>query len=101
MQVFVSELAEYKLKKLTEYLLENWSYKVKQDFLTKLTAKIDQISLRPESCPKSAEYEDIYKCVITEQTTFYYRVNFKKEEIEIITMFDTRQDPQNLKKQLD
>jgi plasmid stabilization system protein ParE len=101
MEVFISELAEYKLKNLTEYLLEQWSFKVKKDFLAKLTKKIQQIQSQPESCPKSNEFGGIYKCVVTKQTTFFYRVNFEREEIEIITLFDTRQDPERLKQQLD
>lgn len=100
MEVYLSELAESKLKKLTQHLLENWSHKVKMDFLTKLTDKINQISIQPESCPKSNEFGGIYKCVITKQTTFFYRINFQAEEIEIITLFDTRQDPEKIKKQL-
>ncbi|MCM4166039.1 MULTISPECIES: type II toxin-antitoxin system RelE/ParE family toxin [unclassified Arenibacter] len=100
MEVFLSELAESKLKKITRHLLENWSYKVKMDFLAKLTNKIKQISIQPESCTKSNEFGGIYKCVVTKQTTFFYRINFKTEEIEIITLFDTRQDPQKIKKQL-
>lgn len=100
MEVFLSELAESKLKKLTRRLLENWSYKVKMDFLTKLANKIEQISIHPESCPKSNEFGGIYKCVVTKQTTFFYRINFKTEEIEIITLFDTRQDSKKIKKQL-
>ena len=101
MEVFISELAEYKLEKLTEYLLEQWSFKVKKDFLAKLTKKIQQIQSQPESFPKSNEFGGIYKCIVTKQTTFYYRVNFELEEIEIITLFDTRQDPERLKQQLD
>lgn len=101
MEIFVSDIAEYKLKKLTEYLLEEWGYKVKKDFLIKLNEKIEQISEYPESCPKSIVFGGIYKCVVTKQTTFFYRVNYTKMEIEIITLFDTRQDPDELKKQLD
>lgn len=101
MKVFISELAEYKLKKLTDYLLEEWSYKVKKDFLAKLTAKIEQILLNPESCQKSMGFGGIYKCVVTKQTTSFYRVNFAKEEIEIITLFDTRQDSDKLKEHLE
>lgn len=100
MEVFLSELAEYKLKKLTEYLLEEWSYKIKKEFLVKLTNKIDQISAQPESCPKSMEFGGIYKCVVTKQTTFFYRINHALEEIEIITLFDTRQDPNHLNKDI-
>ena len=49
MEVYLSELAERKLKKLTTYLLEDWSHKVKTDFLVKLDEKIEQISAHPES----------------------------------------------------
>ncbi len=100
MEVFLSELAKIKLKELTHHLLEDWSYKVKMNFLAKLDAKINQITTHPESCPKSIEFGGIYKCAVTRQTTFYYRINFKQKEIEIITLFDTRQDPSKLKKQL-
>lgn len=101
MEVFFSDLAELKLKSLTNYLLEEWSYEVKTEFLAKLTAKIDHISIYPESCPKTSNYGGIYKCVVTKQTTFFYRVNFVDEEIEIITLFDTRQDPNKIDKHLD
>lgn len=95
------ELAEQKLKKLNDYLLEKWSYEVKKDFLAKLTAKIEHIALFPESCQKSTSFGGIFKCVMTKQTTFFYRVNFAMEEIEIIMLFDTRQNPNILNQQLD
>ncbi|MFD0796377.1 type II toxin-antitoxin system RelE/ParE family toxin [Maribacter chungangensis] len=97
---FLSESAAYKLKKLTEYLLDEWGYKVKKDFLTKFTSKIEHISVHPVSCQKSIQFGGIYKCVVTKQTTFFYRVNFAQKEIEIITLFDTRQDPDKLLQQL-
>ena len=100
MKVYFSELAEKKLIDLCAYLLENWSLKVKNEFLTKLNDKIDQIISHPNSCPNSEEIKGLYKCVVTKQTTFYYRVNLKNEEIEIISFFDTRANPDNLKKQL-
>ncbi len=100
MEVFLSELAETKLKDLAEYLLSKWGHKVKNDFLSKFTSKIEQIISHPESCPKSKELGGIYKCVVTKQNTFYYRINTHNNEIEIITFFDTRQNPEKLKKQL-
>ena len=100
MRVFLSELAENKLLKLTDFLIENWSLKVKNDFIKKLTSKIEQISDQPESCPQSSEFNGLFKCVVTKQTTFYYRVNFEKKEIEIITVFDSRQNPNKLQKDI-
>jgi plasmid stabilization system protein ParE len=65
MKVFLSELAESKLLKLTDFLLENWSLKVKSDFIKKLTAKINQISKQPDSCPQSTENKGLFKCLVT------------------------------------
>lgn len=100
MKVYLSEIAERKLLDLTDYLLRKWNLKVKNDFVDLLTSKINQISNQPESCPVSKEFAGLYKCVVTKQTTFYYRIDLKLEEIEIITMFDTRQNPDKLKKDL-
>lgn len=100
MKVFLSELAESKLLKLSEYLIENWSLRTRDKFISKLTEKIKQISIHPDSCPKSSEFDNLYKCVVTKQTTFYYRINSDKREIEIITIFDTRQNPDKLKKDI-
>ena len=44
MKVFLSELAESKLLKLSEYLLENWNLKTRDEFISKLTEKIKQIA---------------------------------------------------------
>jgi len=100
MRVFLSELAESKLLKLSDFLLENWNIKVRNDFIKKLTIKINQISEQPQSCPQSKEFKGLFKCVVTKQTTFYYRINLEKQEIEIITVFDTRQNPNRLEKDL-
>ncbi len=100
MKVFLSELTERKLLKLSEYLIENWNIKTRDKFISKLSEKINQISIQPNSCPKSSEFENLYKCVVTKQTTFFYRINLDKDEIEIITIFDTRQNPDKLKKDI-
>jgi len=101
MKVFLSELAESKLLKLSVYLLENWNLKTRDKFIEKLTEKIKQISLQPKSCPESSEFKGLYKCVVTKQTTFYYRISTELNEIEIITVFDTRQSPNKLKKDIE
>ena len=100
MKVFLSELAESKLLKLSDYLVENWNLKVRNKFIAKLTEKINQISHQPQSCPESSEFKGLYKCVVTKQTTFYYRIIAAKDEIEIITIFDTRQHLDKLEKDL-
>lgn len=100
MNVFLSKSAKEKLLKLTEYLLENWGVKAKKDFIDKLTEKINQIVLQPQSCVQSSAFKNLYKCVVTKQTTFYYRIASNPKSIEIITIFDTRQSPDKLSKDL-
>ena len=100
MRVFLSALAETKLFYLSKYLLEEWDLKTRDQFIQKLSHKIKQISAQPESCPKSSEFNNLYKCVVTKQTTFYYRVKVEQKEIEIITIFDTRQNPNKLENEI-
>lgn len=97
MKVYLSELAESKLLKLTEYLLENWGQQVRDKFIEKLNERVEQIRKQPNSCPKSKEITGLYRCVITKQISLYYRVLNHVQEIEIITVFDTRQNPDKLK----
>lgn len=101
MKVYLSELAEQKLLELNLYLLENWGKRIRDKFLEKLSAKIEQITNQPESCPQSIKFRGIYKCVVTKQTTFYYRILSEKNEIEIITFFDTRQAPEKLRNNIE
>ena len=52
---------------------------------------MSQVSQLPHSCQQSKHFPGLYKCVVTKQTSFYYRVNMKREEIEVVTFFDNRQ----------
>jgi len=94
MRVFLSPLAERKLMLLLDYLTENWSLGVKNEFLSELKRSIKQIELHPRSCQESIEMPNLYRCVVTKQTSFYYRIN--AEDIEIVTVIDNRQNPNNL-----
>ncbi len=97
-KVKISKTAEKKLDKLFNYLLENWSLKVKSDFIKKLDKSIELIKSQPEMFPESYKNPGLHKCVITKQTTLYYRFNSKT--IFVVTIFDTRQHPIKLKKDL-
>jgi plasmid stabilization system protein ParE len=93
--VIISKLAERKLNKLFEYLIAKWSIKVKNEFIKKLDKSISLIKEQPESFLSSEKEKGLRKCVITKQTTLYYR--FDKNKIKVVTLFDTRQNPTELK----
>ena len=94
MRVFLSPIAERKLEILLEYLESNWSRKTRDNFLERLLKSFNQISNHPKSCPESREFANLFKCTVTKQTSFYFRI--KANEIEVITIVDNRQDPDKI-----
>lgn len=94
----ISKTAEKKLDDLFDYLVEKWSERVKKEFITKLDSSIKIIKHQPDIFPVSKKSKGLRKCVITKQTTLYYRYNSKR--IDIITLFDTRQNPNKLSKEI-
>jgi len=97
MQVIFSNRAKDRLEHLLEYLVKEWSEKTKDDFIKKLDRSIAQISKLPTSCPESKKIPGLFKCVVTRQTTLFYRI--KDHTIQVITLFDTRQNPNKLNKE--
>lgn len=93
-KVILTDTAKEKLSSLLNFLQENWSEKVKKDFVKILDYKIDSIKLNPKICPSSEKESGLHRCVLTKQNSMYYRYN--SDEIVIITFFDTRQNPDKL-----
>ena len=94
-EVVLSPTAKTKLSDLLEYLENKWSEKVKKEFIEKLDKSISRISDYPKSYSKSIEIKGLFKCVVTKQTSLFYRI--KPKQIEVVTLFDTRQNPKKLK----
>lgn len=97
-KVVISRTAEKKLEKLFDYLTEKWSEKVKNEFVKKLDHNIKIIRVQPEIFPESKKGKKLRRCVITKQTTLYYRFNSK--QINVVTIFDTRQNPIKLESEI-
>ena len=96
--IIFSKNAEKSLLELFEYLEIKWSKKVKDKFISKLDKVIYLIQIEPEIFPKSELNKNYYKCVLSKQTAIYYKFNTKR--VEIIAFFDTRQDPNKIKKDI-
>lgn len=84
----ISKRAANKLDKLLIYLETEWSIKVKIEFIHKLNRCISIISEFPESNEKSNTSIGLHKCVVSKQTTIFYR--FSETTLNIVTIFDTR-----------
>lgn len=97
-KIIITKTTEKKLNRLLEYLSENWSEKVKKEFVEKLDHNLEIIKIHPEIFPESVLKPGLHRAVITKQTTLYYR--FNSTEIKLVTVFDTRQHPNNLYKDI-
>ncbi|MEA5458236.1 type II toxin-antitoxin system RelE/ParE family toxin [Arcicella sp. LKC2W] len=94
-QVFISERAERNLEHILQYLEEEWSIKVKKEFLEELNTNFDRISVMPFLFPKSDKFENLHKGLITKHAHIFYQVF--EDYIDIVTIQDTRQNPDFLK----
>ena len=94
--IILSKRASKKLDELLDYLDREWSIKVKMNFINKFDKSLERISQFPESSEKSFLLKGLHRCVITKQTTIYYK--FDSKRIQIIAIFDTRMNPDRLKR---
>jgi plasmid stabilization system protein ParE len=94
-EIKISNDAQEKTKLLLEYLEIKWSEKVRIKFANKLYETLKLIRANPEMFPKSTTNKNLYKCVVTKQTTLFY--NFTDKQINVVAVFDTRQNPINIK----
>ena len=97
-KIVLSKRASVRLEKLLEYLEQEWSLKVKDDFVKKLDKSLNQIQKFPESCPKTDFVKGLHMLVVTKQTSLFYQ--FDSKAIKIVTIFDNRMNPAKLKKEL-
>jgi plasmid stabilization system protein ParE len=94
-EIIWSPLAEKDLGNILEYLSENWNQRVITRFLNKIDIATNQIAKVPNQYPIINRNLQVRKCVVTKQNTLFYREIEKR--IEILRLYDTRQDPKKLK----
>ncbi|MCU0340238.1 MAG: type II toxin-antitoxin system RelE/ParE family toxin [Spirosomaceae bacterium] len=94
LEIEFTHRAEHNLEVILAYLEVKWSAKVKTDFLAKLSEQLFLISEMPFLYPASSVKKDIRRCVVNKHTAVYYRI--EAERILVITIQDTRMNPENL-----
>jgi len=98
LKINISKTAEENLDAVLNFIEERWSKKSREMFLVKFQKAISIISMNPEIFPKSSTNKKYRKCVITKQSSLLY--SFGSNEVRIHTIFDTRQDPIKIKKDI-
>jgi plasmid stabilization system protein ParE len=93
-EIIWSPAAEEDFRIVLNYLQEQWNQQVINTFIDTIDDTIILILKEPKIFPLINRELQIRKCVLTKQNTLYYRESNKG--IEIIRLFDSRQDPKKL-----
>ena len=94
-QINWSPSAENDFAEILNYLSINWDNRIVNNFIDRLDKYIGVIDNNPKYFPLINKKLKIRKCVITKQNSLFYRAS--KDRIELIRLFDTRQNPDKLK----
>jgi plasmid stabilization system protein ParE len=92
--VIWSQLSEKDFENILNYLDKSRGDKVAINFIDLVESQINQILLNPRQFPIFYKRKKVRKCVLTKHNTLYYRDG--KINIEILRIYDTRQDPATL-----
>ena len=96
LSINISPQAKEDILLIITYLKANWGQKIIDEFFQKLEAFYYIISINPRLFGYYNKRLRIRKYAISKHNIIYYRI--KKNEIQIITVFDCRQNPAKLKK---
>lgn len=97
-KVYFSDKAVENLHTIVTYLKSEWPPQVLKVFFDQLDKVKSILSKYPESFECSKIKKGIYRCVMSKHNTMFYRI--KKNEVEIIVIFDARQNQKKLRRQL-
>ena len=93
--VIISPQAKEDITNILSYLVRNWDQKVVDEFLQKLQLFYYIISMNPTVFGYYNKSRNIRKYALTKHNIIFYRN--KRKAVEVITVFDGRQDPARLK----
>jgi hypothetical protein len=88
--------AERTFSENLKYLSKEWDQGVLITFLDRVDEILVLIKANPKIYPLHRPNENVYRCVIHERITLYYRI-VDEETIDLLTFWNTGQDPDKLK----
>ena len=90
-----SPSSENDFENILDYLNKNWGNKVAFNFIELTENLLNQIAINPRQFPVFYKRKKVRKCVLTKHNSLFYRDG--KTNIEILRIYDTRQDSNTLK----
>lgn len=89
-----SSLSENDFENILNYLDKKWGNQIAFDFIELTENLLNQIVINPKQFPVFYKRKKVRRCVLTKHNSLFYRDG--KTKIEILRIYDTRQDPNTL-----
>lgn len=86
-----TENAKQDLFKIIEYLVEEWSVEVAENFVDKLDSILELLANSPFIGTASNKKKGVRQILVTRHNRLFYRII--DDKIVLLDFFDTRQDP--------
>ena len=87
--------AKIELSQNLDYINERWTDRELKNFVSLLEKNISTIVLFPHIFPASSQNSNVRRCVVSKQTSLYYKV--EEDRIIILSLFSNKQNPVALK----
>ena len=97
-EVVISELAEMNYESILTYLYSDWGINVANNFVERFEEVCSHLENNTSIYPFANKVKQIQRCILTEQNALYFKES--ENVVEILMIFDTRQDPKKLLKLL-
>ena len=94
-KIFWTSHALFELEQTYQYLENNFSEKELITLSKEIERVIALITKNPKLFPSSSKQSEVRKVVIETYNSMYYRIN--NDNIEILSFFSNRQNPNNVK----
>ena len=96
MHVIWSARAKNTFLNVLDYLHANWTKKEIIQFNQRIQITLTTIQKNPGIFPASIKNQKIRKAIVDKNNSFYYKIDYYRQEIHLLTFFDCRQDPGKL-----
>lgn len=95
LEVIWSLEAEWNLRNIINHLTEEWTEKEIRNFTVRLEERLSILVENPRLCKKSERLNGTRECFLGKYNTLFY--TYDNKNLNIITIWDNRQDPKKLK----
>lgn len=96
MRIIWSTRARITYLNILNYLEKEWGKNSVHNFISEVTDILMNVTRNPKMFISTKRNKYVRKGIITKHISFYYRIKQRKNEIELLTFWDNRQDPEKL-----